>query len=417
MADLAIIAAVIGLVSLVRERISALPVTTAMLFVAFGVVLGPDVTGALRIELGDETIALLVELTLALLLFADASRIELGRGSSYSIPIRMLGIGLPLTIAMGAVGTALLLTDLSWAEAALVAAILAPTDAALGEAVVTNPAVPVRIRQALNIESGLNDGLVVPVVAVFAVVAAGEDLDDPASLVGEALAEIGVGVAVGGVVALALVWLVRNAVRHEWSDAEGLRLVALGGALVAFAGTAALSGSGFVAAFVCGLLARQFAGSDLCDRVELVEDLGQLGASATFLLFGALMVWPAFEALTVLVAICAIGTLTVARMVPVAIAMIGSGLKTPTVAFLGWFGPRGLASMVFGLLILAEGEVERSEQLFSVIAFVIVLSVVLHGATAAPLAGRYGAWYEEMGAEAAMPEESMDVSMGRTRGQ
>lgn len=415
MADLAIVAGAIAVVSLIRTRISSWPVTTAMLFVAIGILLGQDVTGALDVELGDETIVLLVELTLALLLFSDATRIELGRGASFGIPVRLLAIGLPLTIGLGAATTALLLTDLSWAEAALVAAILAPTDAALGEAVVTNAAVPVRVRQALNIESGLNDGLVVPVVAVFAALAAGEDLDDPGRLAGEAVGEIAIGVAVGVVVAVLLNAVVRLATQRRWTDAEGLRLVALGSALVAFGATAAFDGSGFVAAFVCGLFARWLTGADLCDRVELAEDLGQLGASATFLIFGALMVWPAFEALTPLVAVCAVGTLTLARMLPAAIALIGSGLRWPTVAFLGWFGPRGLASIVFGLLVVVEHDIDRSDDLFAVIVFVVVMSVVLHGATAAPLARRYGRWFDLHGSAAAMPEESMDVPMGRTR--
>lgn len=415
MADLAIIAGAIAAVSLVRTRISRWPVSTAMLFVAVGVVLGTDVTGALDLELRDESIALLVELTLGLLLFADATRIELGRGASFGIPVRLLAIGLPLTIGLGAVMTALLLTDLSWAEAALVAAILAPTDAALGEAVVTNPSVPVRIRQALNIESGLNDGLVVPVVTVFAALAVGEELGDPAELMSEAVAEIAIGVAIGAVVAVLLVALVRVAMQRRWTDAEGLRLVALGGALVAFGATDALGGSGFVAAFVCGLLARRLAGESLCERVELVEDLGQLGAAATFLIFGAVMVWPAFEQVTPLVLICAVGTLTVGRMLPVAVAMIGSGLRPPTIVFLGWFGPRGLASMVFGLLIVADPDLDRSDDLFAVIVVVVVLSVVLHGATAAPGARRYGAWYERSGGREMMPAESMDVPIGRTR--
>ena len=159
MTTLAVIGAVIAVVSLFRERLRSLPLTTPMLYVAAGMILAPEVLGLELFADGleDEAIALIAEVTLALLLFSDAARIDTRNDStSLALPARLLGIGLPLTIALGTLVTALFLTDLSWAEAALVAAILAPTDAALGEAVVSNTAVPVRIRQALNVESGLD---------------------------------------------------------------------------------------------------------------------------------------------------------------------------------------------------------------------------------------------------------------------
>lgn len=416
MRDLAVIGGAIALVSLVRVRIGSLPLTTAMVFVAIGMLLAPEATGWLDLRVGDEGVALLAELTLALLLFSDAVRIDLRRSTgSIGLPVRLLGIGLPLAVAMGAALTGLLLTDLSWAEAALVAAILAPTDAALGEAVVSNPAVPARIRQALNIESGLNDGLVVPIVAVFTALVDGEAIGRPWDAVLDALEEIGLGVLIGVAVAIALGFAVRIAASRGWTDAEGFRLVALGAALVAFGAAASVLDSGFVAAFVCGLVARRQLGRELCEHAELAEDLGQVGAAATFMLFGALLVWPALGDVTGLVIACAIGTLTVGRMVPVAVSMIGSGLRARSVLFLGWFGPRGLASMVFGLLLIGDDVGDRPEDLFSVIVLVILSSVVLHGLTAAPAARRYGAWYAE-GGEEHMPEESVEVGELPTRG-
>ena len=178
MTTLAVIGGLIALVSLFREKIATLPLTTPIIYVALGMLLAPEAFGLVDLRFEGEALALFAEVTLALLLFSDAARIDTSNDStSLALPARLLGIGLPLSIAMGTVVTALLLTDLSWAEAALVAAILAPTDAALGEAVVSNPAVPVRVRQALNVESGLNDGLVVPVIAVFAALAAESELD------------------------------------------------------------------------------------------------------------------------------------------------------------------------------------------------------------------------------------------------
>lgn len=416
MTDLAIIAIVLAVVASVRHRIESLPVTSAMIFVAAGVVLGPDSLGWLTIELESETVALLAEFTLALLLFSDASRIDVRRLlPSIGLPLRLLGIGLPLTIAMGTLFTAMLLTELTWVEAALVAAILAPTDAALGEAVVTNATVPIRVRQALNVESGLNDGLVVPVVALLISLAIGAELDDPGTLAVEALSEIGIGIGVGAVVALVLSRLTAWSMRRDWSDAEGYRLLSLGGAVAAFAGSVAADGNGFISAFVCGLLVRAFTGEPVDEQTELTEDVAQIGAAATFVVFGAVLVWPSFDALTWPVALCAVGTLTIARMLPVWIALLGTGLKTPTVAFIGWFGPRGLASMVFGLLLIQEEALVGGDDLFSVIVIVIVASIVLHGVTAAPLADRYGAWFALHGKHDM--EEAMPVDTPMVRGE
>ncbi|MGI9605077.1 MAG: cation:proton antiporter [Acidimicrobiales bacterium] len=416
MGDIAFLASIIAVVSLARVRLRALPLTAPMLFVAIGLVLGPDLLGVLDFGLDDETVALVAELTLALVLFADAARIDVkGSCANFDLPVRLLGIGLPLAIGLGTVMTAAVLTDLSWAEAALVAAVLAPTDAALGEAVVSNPAVPVRIRQALNVESGLNDGLVVPVIAVFSALAVGDELEGAGSIVGEALGEITIAVAVGGAAAFALARIVPLIENRGWTDEEGFRLVALGVGVGAFAGSVAAGGNGFLAAFVCGLAARFLLGPMVTEHTELAEDLGQVGAAATFTIFGAVMVWPALEVTSPLIVLCAIGTLTVGRMIPVAISMIGTGLRRPTVGFLGWFGPRGLASMLFGLLILAEGEVRNSDQLFSVITLVIVASVVLHGITATPLAERYAAWYEHSSPDSMMESEPVAESPLRWR--
>lgn len=415
MTDAALIAGVVALVALWRAKIATLPVTAPMLYLGAGAVLGTDALDVLRLDLESETVAVLAEITLALLLFSDASRIDVRRlRSSIGIPVRLLAIGLPLTVALGTVLTAAVLTDLTWAQAALVAAILAPTDAALGEAVVTNEAVPLRIRQALNVESGLNDGLVVPAVAIFLSLAVGDELESPGRLVGDAVTEVGLGIAVGVATAFVLARAVGRAMDRGWSDSEGYRLLTAGGAIVAFTGATAAGGNGFIAAFTAGLLVRAFVGEPVDDHTAFVEDVAQVGAAATFVVFGALLVVPALDALTVPVAVCAIGTLTVARMAPVAIALLGSRLRVPTVAFIGWFGPRGLASMVFGLLVLQEESLAAREDLFAVIVLVIATSVVLHGVSAAPLAGRYGAWFAAHGRDDM--EEMVAVEAPMVRG-
>lgn len=402
MIDVAIVAAVGALVALVRERLGHLPVTGPMIFVAAGLLLSKDTTGLLTIDFTSETVALIAELTLAMVLFSDAARIDIRGRRAIALPARLLGIGLPLTIGLGTVMTAYLLTDLGWIEAALVATVLAPTDAALGEAVVSNRSVPVRIRQALNIESGLNDGLVVPVFALLLALAIGDEVEGAGFLAGEAAAEIAIGIGVGAALAVAVSAAIKHVALRSWTDAEGLRLVAFACALGTFATSTALGGNGFLAAFVCGLVLRHRLGSTAAGHIELAEDAGQVGAAVTFVLFGALIVIPALEALSWLVVACAVATLTIGRMIPVGISMIGSGLKLPTIGFLGWFGPRGLASMLFGLLIVTEtgGDMESAalgQSLFSVITLVVLASIVAHGITAAPGASRYGAWFDGHG--------------------
>ena len=393
MSDIAVLALILAMVSLVRGRIASWPLTAPMLYVTAGFLLGPDVLDVLNVDLDDESVALAAELTLAVLLFSDAARIDTAAlRDSFSLPGRLLGIGLPLTILMGTVVTAALLTELSWTEAGLVAAILAPTDAALGQAVVSDERVPVRIRQSLNVESGLNDGLVVPVVAVFLSLSIGEEIESVGSLIFDALREVGLGIALGAAIGAVMGRVVPWIGERRWSDLEGLRLVAIGGSLAGFAGAGVIGGNGFITTFVCGLVLRQTMGDTVPEHTELAEDVGQIGASATFMLFGALMVWPALSVVTWPVALCALATLTVGRMIPVAMAMVGTGLRAPTVAFLGWFGPRGLASMLFGLLIVADRG-GRADELFSIVSVVIVASVVLHGISSAPGAAHYSRWF------------------------
>jgi NhaP-type Na+/H+ or K+/H+ antiporter len=403
--DLAIIALALAAVALIRRRFETTPVTAPMLYVGFGLVIGPHVLGILQTDVGDESVALVAELTLAMLLFSDAARIDARTLRHHvGLPARLLGIGLPLSVAMGTVVTALLLTDVSWEMALLIAAIVSPTDAALGEAVVSNPAVPARVRQALNIESGLNDGMVVPVVALALAMVEGAEVDGAGSLVWEAFREIGLGVAVGAGMAVVASQLVPRALRRGLTDAEGARLVSLGVALAAFGLSSGVGGNGFIAAFVCGLAVRTLLGPTTHQHLELVEDLGQVGAAVTFMGFGALLLWPAFELATMPVVVCAIAALTVGRIVPVAAATLGTGMRAPTVGFLGWFGPRGLASMVFALLAVSESEIDAPDEFLSVIVIVITASVVLHGLTAAPAAKRYGAWFATSGTAASLME-------------
>ena len=397
MDDIAILAVILASVSVVRVQISRLPITGPLLFVLIGMALSPDALDILDIGIEDEGILLTAELTLGLLLFSDAARINASTlRKSLSLPTRLLAIGLPLSIGLGTVIAMVTLTDVNWAAAALLGAVLAPTDAALGQAVVSNEKVPVRVRQTLNVESGLNDGLVVPIVAVFGALVTGDVLESRSSIVGEAVGEILIGAAVG----LALGQLIGRVNpwvhKKKWTDLGGAQLVAFSVAVTAFTAATTFGGNGFIAAFVCGLTVRALIGEKTEDHVELAENVGQIGAEVTFVVFGATMVVPALQGLSFEIVLFSLAILTLGRILPVRLAMIGTELKPWTVLFIGWFGPRGLASLLFGLIIL-EKETETGDGLFTIIAVTIFFSVVLHGITAAPLSNIYSKWFTRQG--------------------
>lgn len=384
-----VLATCVVAVSLVSDRLRQLPISAPMIAVAAGAFLGRSGVDLVDLELGGHEVLLLAEVTLALLLFSDAARIDPGGlRSVVAIPARLLGVGLPLTVGLGTLVTAALLTDLSWAEAFLVAAILTPTDAALGQAVVESPQVPERVRESLEVESGLNDGLVVPLVAVGISLVADDEVEGVGSLVAEALVEIALGVGVGLVGAVAIGRLVQISLARRWTSMASVHLAILGGLCLLVVGAGELGGNGFVAAFVGGIALRASVGQAAEEWIGLTRDLGGLGAIVAFSVFGATMVGPSLEAVTPLVLVCAVGTLTVGRMMPVAIALWGNGLERREVAFIGWFGPRGLASVLFGLLLVTEADMALADDLFAVVVVVVLASVVLHGMTAAPLSER-----------------------------
>jgi NhaP-type Na+/H+ or K+/H+ antiporter len=219
--NLAVLAAVVFVFGLVSRRLDGTVLTAPIVFVAAGIVLGPSGLGLVEFGLDDHTVLLVGEIALAIVLFTDAARINLSAlRQNEALPLRLLGIGMPLTIVLGTAGAALVLTDLSLWEAAIVGTVLAPTDAALGQAVVSNPRVPVRVRQALNVEAGLNDGLSVPFLALFLTLAEAEKEHLSADLwIRFALEQIGFGALVGVGVGLTGGWLVRWASRRGWMTA------------------------------------------------------------------------------------------------------------------------------------------------------------------------------------------------------
>jgi len=413
--QLAALAAILLGFAAISARVEGTWITAPMFFTAAGLLCGVEALDLIDPSATGAAVKTLAEATLAVVLFSDASRIDLNAlRRTIGIPARLLGIGLPLTILAGCVVAVALLGDLAWPEALLLAIILAPTDAALGQAVVTSPRLPTRVRQSLNVESGLNDGICVPLFFVALAVALAEEgaIGDGAAaeLV---LEKIGYGV-LGGVVAGAVAAaIVVVAGGRRFIDATWLQVVPLAGALLGYGLAEAIGGSGFIAAFVGGMvfggLRRRRGGDDS----YLMEQSGAVLAAVTFVVFGAILLGPALGELTWQIALYAVLSLTIVRMLPVAIAMIGTGARRPTVAFLGWFGPRGAASIVFALLLLEEDNALPNQGLILTTVFVAVgLSVLAHGASATPFATRYADWLDARSARSdAAPEsdESADV--------
>ena len=395
--DLAVLAAVVFAFGLVSRRLQGTILTAPIVFVVTGAGLGPAGLGLVEFSLDDHTVLLLGEIALALVLFTDAASINLSAlRQNQGLPLRLLGIGMPLTIALGTFVAALLLTDLTVWEAAIVGTVLAPTDAALGQAVVSNPRVPVRVRQSLNVEAGLNDGLSVPFLALFLTLAVAEEPLSASLWIRFALGQVGLGVLVGVSVGLAGGWLVRLATRRDWMTGSFQRLALLALALIAWALADEIGGNGFIAAFVGGLAVSPTVEGIRERLIGFTEAEGQLLNLSVFFIFGVLVIG-LIGPLSWEVALYALLSLTLIRMLPVALSLIGTHLRGVSVLFMGWFGPRGLASIVLGLIVVAKAPLLTGR---GVVALTVLFSVLLHGATAAPLSAAYARRVERMAADA-----------------
>jgi NhaP-type Na+/H+ or K+/H+ antiporter len=412
--SLALVALALIAVAGVSRRLSGTPLTPAMLFVAIGLLAGPLVTDAIDLSSTGSTVRTLAEATLALVLFADASRIrvrQLERGAG--LPERLLGIGLPLTIALGALAAAVVFAELTLGEALILAVVLAPTDAALGQAVIVHPRVPQRIRQGLNVESGLNDGICVPLL--FAAVAFADvesDVSGGHSAITLLLEEIGYGTLAGIAAGLLIAAVVIHGGRRDLIAGPWRQVIPAAGAALAYGIAIALDGSGFIAAFVAGAVFRLALGRDPEELNRLTEEVGDVLNGVTFVLFGAILLGPALQALDWRIVLYAVLSLTLVRMLGVVIATLGSHARRPTTAFLGWFGPRGLASIVFAVIVLEESQLPHEHILVLTTYLTVGLSVLLHGISAAPLANRYARWYER---HPAPTMEQRPAQLTRTR--
>lgn len=388
-----ILAAFVFLYSLVAGRLERTPINGAFVFAAFGLAFGPLGLGFLDLRIDAEGIRTIAELTLALVLFTDASNADLGvLKRSIRIPERLLLIGLPLTILLGFAAGVMIFDGLTLLEVAVLATLLAPTDAALGKAVVADSRVPANIRQGLNVESGLNDGICVPVLFVFLALAASTGHEgSPTILALELVAEeIGIGALVGIGLTLLGSWLFRLCSAQGWLT-ETWRLVLVSSLAVScFAAAQTFGGSGFIASFVGGLLFGWMTRKHKHALLLAGEGIGDTLSLLTWVAFGAAVISRQAHTFSWDTLLYAVLSLTVIRMLPVVLVLAGAGLKTGEKLFIGWFGPRGLASIVFAVIVLGE-DLPGGGIIVSTAALTIALSVIAHGVSANPLVARLSA--------------------------
>jgi NhaP-type Na+/H+ or K+/H+ antiporter len=403
---LAAIALFILAFGLISKRIEKSVITPPMVFTAFGLLLSPQLLGLLNVNLKSEIVLLFAEFTLILVLFTDASRIHLKLlFQEYDLPLRLLGIGLPVMIILGTFGANIFFQqELTIWEAAALATILAPTDAALGQAVVSSSRVPICIRQSLNVESGLNDGICLPILLIFLSLSTSQTA--AAEMTGYWLSFSARQVILGPIVGIAVGyiggWLLLVSSDRRWITESFRDLSVLGLSLLAYTLAEIIGGNGFISAFCAGLTLGNTARS-ICQCIyEFGEAEGQLLILLTFMIYGSIMVLPALPELTWQIVFYAIVSLVIVRLVSVAISTIGMKLRGETLVFLGWFGPRGVASVLYGLLVLEETAIQGSSVIFTTMVITVLISIFAHGITAFLGANWYGDRLTQL--EAKQPE-------------
>jgi len=400
---IAVFITVVFLYSLVSRRLEQTVITAPIVFAAAGALMLLLPSAAQELAIDRKSFLLIAEIGLVMTLFTDAARVaprllEKNRG----LPVRLLTVGMLLTIALGAVGAMVILGGLSWWEAGIIAAILAPTDAGLGQVIVASDRVPQRIREALNVEAGLNDGLSVPFLMFFIALAAAQHSGgDVTGVLGRFLREqLGYGALIGVVIGLAGGYLLEASRRREWITPPLIQLGVVALPLLCVIASEATHASMFIAAFVAGLAARVGFSKVGQHSIEFTEDWGQLFNFFVFFLFGVLVAreWNNF---TPAVLLYAVASLTLVRMVPVAIALAGTGLSRTTVLFVGWFGPRGLASIVLGLMFLEhEADLPGEPTIRLTVMATVLLSIIAHGLSAKPGIDLYARKITALGARA-----------------
>jgi NhaP-type Na+/H+ or K+/H+ antiporter len=390
---LIVVGAVVVLFALAAERLGRSVITGPLVFTAIGLLIGPEATNLVDLDLDTEAVELLLTTALAVVLFVDATHINvraLRRGAT--TPARLLLIGFPAMLAAGFVAGVAVFPAISLVAVAAIATVLAPTDAALGQAVISNPKVPLGIRQCLSVESGLNDGLALPVLFTVIAIGQAEEADEPARVLLEHLArEIGFGLVAGIAVGVLTVLAIRAADRLGLAPSAAAVGLASFGALAVAAGLAlALEGSLMIGAFVVGIIVGPTVSRRGPGAHVFGENLAEVLTMLSFIVFGGVILSSELDSLSWQVALYAVLSLAVLRPLTVLLATVDDHDTPATIAFIGWFGPRGLASILFVATISGDSpEFPDLPMITSVMTWTVLLSIVAHGLTAWPLSNRY----------------------------
>ena len=388
---LAILLAV-ALYSLLSKAIAKTILTLPIIFMSVGYLASDHVNRLAEPEALHSGTRMLAEITLILVLFSDASHVRFAwLKQSFRIPGRMLIIGLPLSLIFGTMIVAVIIPEGGVAMALLTAAVLTPTDAALGQTVVSSPDVPERLGQAINVESGLNDGLVLPFVLLGAMLSA--------SGLGEAHTDgfataVALQILLGPLIGVSCGWAMAKVMdfaqtRNLMAEAAG-GVVFLSSAFMAYVASEVIGGNGFIAAFVAGMVFGNTYKHDIHFIGEFMEGVGQILTICAFLAFGALLLPEGLDHVSWKPIAVALLFLTIVRMLPIWISLSGSGLRPREKMFLGWFGPRGLASILFTLIMTDEFDFPGEAELLACVSMTVFMSIVLHGISAAPLSNQIG---------------------------
>ncbi|MGB3225658.1 MAG: cation:proton antiporter [Desulforhopalus sp.] len=390
--ELAIIALFIFFYSMVGGRLERTFISGTIVFVAAGLLMGPLGLGWFDTDVSGISFRVLADLTLAVVLFIDAANADFSiLKSQIRIPVRMLLFGLPGVILLGTLFASIIFDVLTFFEAAILATMLAATDAALGKAIITDKTVPARVREGLNLESGLNDGLCVPILFIFIALADGSGAEGGRAMFALKLVveELGFGLLVGLSLSAFAAWGGRWFLVHGWINEVWSQITALGLSIACFSVAQSIHGSGYVAAFIGGLYFGYKTKKNTTKMVFAAEGIGETLALVTWMLFGATVVSHCIPYFTWSMVVYAVLSLTIIRMFPVFLSLTGTGESTSSKLFLGWFGPRGLASIVFSVIVLNR-ELPGGRFIAMVVTLTVFLSLIVHGISAIPLARRLG---------------------------
>jgi len=368
---------------LLSKRIQNSFLTLPLLFTISGTLLGAGFADIINLPMTNKAVRLIAELTLVVVLFTDASRLPIHRLKKHHyIPIRLLLISLPLMIILGTLAAKFFFPSLSIAEAAIIGCILAPTDPALAQTIITFRFVPSLIRQTINIESGLNDGLVLPFLAIFISLASIMDkaMTFTSGMYFLFMQVIG-GAFIGWIVAYIGGKLLVFAYKKKWTDTTFEKIASLAIALLSYSLASIISANGFIAAFISGITIA-YTASSICRSIQAFASTeGKMLLLLLFLLFGAVFVGPLLPLITMPIFLYALVSLILLRPIATAIGLIRTKLRWESYLYIGWFGPRGIASIVFGLMVLENTHLEKNEEIFLIMTIAVFLSILLHGLT------------------------------------